>query len=95
MTSLLHQTIPVYQLLGLVAVYVLYKEFVKLLFKFTIKRIKARHHARLSRNQPGQVLGLAEDQHLERPEEGQVRGPLELDDQRSHSDTGHRPAVHS
>lgn len=87
MSGLLHQTVPVWQLLVLVTFYVIYKELVKLGVKLTYKRLRSEHDARRERRA---LLGQPADQGAELPAPREVPGPLELDDQGTHADTGHR-----
>lgn len=83
--------IPLWQLGLVVTAYVIYKELVKLAVKLTYKRLRGMSDARLRQNQGGTVLGQPADEGAECPAPREVPGPLELDDQRTDPDTGHRP----
>lgn len=83
MSSFLHHTVPVWQLLVLVTVYVVYKELVKLAVKATYKRLRSEHERRT-------LLGKSPDESPELPAPAQVHGPLELDDQGLDPDTRDR-----
>lgn len=87
MSGLLHQTVPVWQLLVLVTFYVIYKELVKLGVKLTYKRLRSEADARRQRRA---LLGSATDEVPQCAAASEVQRPLELDDQRPHPDTGDR-----
>lgn len=87
MSNLLHQTVPVWQLLVLVTFYVIYKELVKLGVKLTYKRLRDQHNARRTARA---LLAEPADESSELPAPREVQRPLELDDQGPTEDTGHR-----
>lgn len=83
--SWLNTPIPLYQLLIMVTVYVIYKELIKLLVKLTYKRLRNERNARRA------LLAEPADESPEHPEAPQVPRPVELDDQGPDADTGNRP----
>ena len=65
MNNFLHQSIPVWQLLVLVTVYVVYKELVKLVVKVTYKQLKNARQSYLAKSAneamgPVELTGKAE-----------------------------------
>jgi len=87
MSSLLHQTVPVWQLLVLVTFYVIYKELVKLGVKLTYKRLRDQHNAKRTARA---FLGQPADESPQLPAPTQDRQAVGVENIRPDASTRHR-----